>query len=52
MNISINDYQNKNKTQNNLENNAQETIKQWRNVKGDLDDFLFYYEENKKLSEK
>lgn len=32
--------------------NQNDVIKEWRNVKGDLDDFLFFYEENKMLSDR
>lgn len=27
-------------------------VKEWRNVNGDLDDFIFYYEDKKYLSER
>lgn len=41
-----------NKILNNKDNFSDEQVKQWREVDGDLDDFIFYYEDKKYLSER
>ncbi len=53
--MEMNTINGKNSTDKNSSSNYNSdnvVVKEWRNVNGDLDDFIFYYEDKKYLSER